>query len=61
MKAPEGQPQRELNATNLVVELSALKPKLKPDFRVLCDALSYCVVGIEHILMTLHDDEMTEN
>jgi hypothetical protein len=52
---------RVVDAQTLLIELSQLRKRLSPDLAVLADALSYCIVGIDHLLMHAHDDEPTEH
>jgi hypothetical protein len=50
-----------VDTQTLLIELSHLRKRLAPDLAVIADALSYCIVGMDHILMHIHDDEPVEH
>jgi hypothetical protein len=52
---------RTVSGADLIADLARLRPKLSPDLRVIADALAYCIVGIDHLILHAHDDEPTEN
>jgi hypothetical protein len=52
---------RTLSGPDLLVDLSRLRTHLSGDLQVIADALAYCIVGIDHLILHAHDDEKPGN
>lgn len=58
---PPTAPSKAIDGPRLIAELSTMRGRLTPDFQVIADALAYCIVGIDHLLMHVHDEEVETN
>jgi hypothetical protein len=52
---------RTITGKDIIVDLAQLRSHLSPDLKVIADALAYCIVGIDHLLLHAHDDDPVEH